>query len=463
MILFLPLSKVKGTVIKMYMEKSAAGNLKDSPDINIGLIGLGYIGSEVLRLIVMQRDYIMKKIGRNLKIKKVAEKDIASKDKTVKKYRDIIFTDNPGDIINDPDIDIVVELIGGINPAFEIITGALRNGKYVVTANKDLIAKKGGQIFAEAEKHNVDILFEASVGGGIPIIGPLKSSLASNNISKIVGIVNGTTNFILTKMKENSLGFTDALSMAQKLGYAEANPASDIEGKDAANKLAILASIAFNSRVVFDDVYREGIQKISISDILYAGELGYDIKLLAIGSEEEGKINVRVHPALIPEKHILASIKDTFNAVYFYGNYMGEIMSFGRGAGDKPTASSVVGDIISIARNYDKNNKHIIFGCTCFAEKQIMPFPETSDKFYILMDVIDRAGVLAKIAAVFGSKSVSIQSMVQKQASARGSARLIFITHNTLNRSLYEAIDELKKIDVVKKIINIIRVEELES
>jgi homoserine dehydrogenase len=434
----------------------------DNLVINIGLIGLGYIGSEVFRLIQGQRDYIMKKIGKDLRIKTVAEKFISSKKDFAAKYKSVKFTDDANQIINDPEIDIVVELIGGINPAYDYILAALKHGKYVVTANKDLMANKGGKIFEEAEKNNVDILFEASVGGGIPIIGPLKSSLASNNISKIVGIVNGTTNFILTKMKEEKLSFDDALRIAKEKGYAEANPASDIEGKDAANKLAILASIAFNSRVHFADVYREGIEKVSISDILYADELGYAIKLLAIGSEENGKVNVRVHPALVPKSHILSSINDTYNAVYFYGNYVGEIMSFGKGAGDKPTASSVVGDIISIARNYDRANKRIIYGCTCFTGKQIAPFMETNDRFYILMDVVDRAGVLACIAKIFGDNSVSIKSMIQKQIDVKDTARLIFITHETKNASLYDSIKEIKKLDAVKKIINIVRVEELD-
>ena len=441
----------------MYKDASSNGDLT----VNIGLIGLGYIGSEVFKLIHEQHDYIMKKIGKDLKITVVAEKDLGSRKEFVKKYKGTRFTDNPYEAINDESIDIIVELIGGIDPAFEFITGALKKGKYVVTANKDLMARKGAKIFEEAEKNNTDILFEASVGGGIPIIGPLKSSLASNNISKIVGILNGTTNFILTKMKDNSLSFDEALKMAKHLGYAEANPASDIEGKDAANKLAILASIAFNSRVHIEDVYREGIGNISISDISYADELGYIIKLLAIGSDEGGKVNVRVHPALIPKKHILASIKDTYNAVYFYGNYVGEIMSFGRGAGDKPTASSVVGDIIAIARNYDRNNKRIIYGCTCFTDKQIVPFMETINKFYILIDVTDKTGVLAKIAQVFGKNNVSIQSMIQKQTDVKGTARLVFITHDTANKNLYSSIEELKKLDVIKEIINTIRVEEL--
>jgi homoserine dehydrogenase len=441
------------------MYKDASSN--DNLTVNIGIIGLGYIGSEVFKLIHEQHDYIMKKIGKDLKVTVVVEKDLESKKELIKKYKDILFTDNPYKAINDESIDIIVELIGGVEPAFEFITGALKKGKYVVTANKDLMAQKGAKIFEEAEKNNTDILFEASVGGGIPIIGPLKSSLASNNISKIVGILNGTTNFILTKMKDNGLSFEEALKIAQQLGYAEANPASDIEGKDAANKLAILASIAFNSRVHIEDVFREGICNISISDISYADELGYIIKLLAIGSEEDGKVNVRVHPALIPKQHILASIKDTYNAVYFYGNYVGEIMSFGRGAGDKPTASSVVGDIIAIARNYDRNNKRIIYGCTCFTDKQIVPFMETINKFYILIDVTDKAGVLAKIAQVFGKNNVSIQSMIQKQTDVKGTARLVFITHDTANKNLYNSVEELKKLDVIKKIINTIRVEEL--
>jgi homoserine dehydrogenase len=429
--------------------------------VNIGIIGLGYVGSEVFRLLCHQHDYILKKIGKDLNITIVAEKDMQTKKEFIKKYRHIRFVEDAYEVINNDSVDIAVELIGGLDPAYEYIIGALKKGKYVVTANKDLIAKRGAKIFHEVEKSNVDILFEASVGGGIPIIRPLKSSLASNNISKVVGIVNGTTNFILTKMKDENLDFIQALKLAQKFGYAEANPDADIEGIDATNKLAILASIAFNSRVHYEDVYREGIKKIAISDIVYADELGYIIKLLAIGSEEEGKINARVHPALIPKNHILASIKDTYNAVYFYGNYVGEVMSFGKGAGDKPTASSVVGDIISIARNYDRYNKRAIYGCTCFTEKPIIPFMDTYDKFYILVDVVDRAGVLAKIAKVFGDNIVSIQSMLQKQINVKDTARLIFITHNTLNKNLYNSMEQIARLDVVKKVLNIVRVEEL--
>jgi len=430
--------------------------------INIGIIGFGYIASQVFSLIQNQRDYISKKIGKNLNITAIAEKDLKTKKEITKKYRNIYWTTDANEVIEDKSIDIIVELIGGISPAFDYVVAALNKGKYVVTANKDLMARKGKEIFEAAEKNNVDILFEASVGGGIPIIGPLKSSLASNNISKIVGIVNGTTNYILTRMEDDNLSFEQSLKRAQDLGYAErVNPDSDIEGIDAANKLAILASISFNSRVLFDDVYREGIRKITKEDIIYANDLGYTIKLLAIGTDEDGKVNVRVHPALIPKKHILASIKEAYNAVYFYGNYVGQVMSFGKGAGDKPTASSVVGDIINIARNYDRNNKRVIYGCSCFDLKPIKHINDTINKFYILMDVVDKPGVLAKIAKVFGDNSVSIQSMIQKQLDVKNTARLIFITHDVLNKNMYESIVEIKKLNVVEDILNIIRVEDL--
>jgi homoserine dehydrogenase len=437
---------------------------KNISDINIGIIGFGYIASGVFSLIKEQKDYLAKKIKKNLNIKRIAEKDLKKiKASSLKGIKGIEVSDNADDIIKDDGIDIVVELIGGIDPAYDYIYRALSSGKYVVTANKDLIANKGGDLLAEAEKNNVDILFEASVGGGIPIIGPLKSSLASNNISKIVGIVNGTTNYILTQMEKAGLSFEDALAEAQELGYAEkVNPSADIEGYDAACKLAILSSIAFNSRVKQIDVYKEGIADISSDDIANALDMGYRIKLLAVGIEEDGKISVRVHPALIPINHILASIEDTFNAVYVYGNYVDEIMSYGRGAGDRPTASSVVGDIIKIARNFDRKKKGVIYGCTCFENKKFISIDDTVSKFYILMDVIDKPGVLASIAEVFGKNMVSINSMVQKQADMEKKARLIFITHKVVNRNLYKSISQISKLEVVNKVLSVIRVEDLD-
>jgi len=436
---------------------------KSIDNINIGMIGFGYIAGGVFSLIQEQKNYIRRKINKNINIKRIAEKDLKKIENSfLKEFKDIEVTNDANDVIKDKNIDIVVELIGGIDPAYDYIYRSLSAGKYVVTANKDLIANRGGELLAVAERNNVDILFEASVGGGIPIIGPLKSSLASNNISKIVGIVNGTTNYILTRMEKDNLSFSDALGKAQELGYAEkANPSSDIEGYDAACKLAILSSIAFNSRVTLNDVYKEGITTILPDDIKNALDMGYRIKLLAIGIEENDMISVRVHPALVPISHILASIEDTFNAVYVYGNYVGEIMSYGKGAGDKPTASSVVGDIIKIARNFDRNKKGIIYGCSCFENKKFKSIDDTLSKFYILMDVVDKPGVLAKIAEVFGRNRVSINSMVQKQTSREKSARLIFITHEVINKNLYESIQEISKLDVVDKVLSIIRVEDL--
>jgi len=437
----------------------------DDETVNVGIIGLGYIGSGVFNLIESQKEYIAHKTGKHIKVKRVADKDISERAAKVdpEHLKDTIFSDNPEDIINDPDIDIVVELVGGIDSAYKFVMDSLNKGKYVVTANKDMIANKGESLFAAAAKNNVDILFEASVGGGIPIIGPMKSSLAANNFTKIVGIVNGTTNYILTRMQRENLSFDDALKVAQDLGYAEkVNPAADIEGNDAACKLAILCSIAFNSRISFNEVYKEGIKKITLEDIKHAGDLGYVIKLLAIGSDEGGSICARVHPALIPKEHILASISYANNAVYLYGNFVGEVMSYGQGAGDRPTASSVVGDIIQIARNLDRENKKPVFGCTCFIDKPIKPIDEMENKFYALMEVKDRPGVLASIAEVFGRNNVSIESMIQKQTGEIGSAKLVFITHKVLNEYMFKSVNEILKLDVVKQVLNVIRVEDLQ-
>ncbi len=436
---------------------------KNIEDVNIGIIGFGYIAGGVFSLIQRQKNYLAKKIKRNINIVRIAEKDLKRvESSSLTGFKDIKVSDDANDVLEDESIDIVVELIGGINPAYDYVYKALDSGKYVVTANKDLLANRGGDLLAVAERNNVDMLFEASVGGGIPIIGPLKSSLASNNVNKIVGIVNGTTNYILTRMEKDNLSFDDALKKAQELGYAEkANPSSDIEGYDAACKLAILSSIAFNSRVTLNNVYKEGITNISSDDIGNALDMGYRIKLLAIGVEENGEISVRVHPALIPTSHILASIEDTFNAVYVYGNYVGEMMSYGRGAGDRPTASSVVGDIVKIARNFDRKKKGIIYGCSCFENKKFKSIDDTINKFYILMDVVDKPGVLARIAEVFGQNLVSINSMIQKQTDKEKSARLIFITHEVVNKNLYKSIEEISKLDVVNKVLSIIRVEDL--
>ncbi|MBN2073306.1 MAG: homoserine dehydrogenase [Actinobacteria bacterium] len=434
---------------------------KSPGDINIGMIGFGYIAACVFGILRDRKDYIEKKTGKKLNVIRIAEKD-PEKLKSLGNIDGISVSADALDVINDDNIDIVVELIGGVEPAFGFVTAALKAGKYVVTANKDMVASRGSELFRAAESSNVDILFEASVLGGIPIIGPLKTNLASDRITKIVGIVNGTTNYILTRMEKDGLPFEKSLAMAQELGYAEkANPSSDIEGYDAVYKLAILSSIAFNSRVAPEDIYREGITGITSDDINNAVEMGYRIKLLAIGTEEDGRISARVHPALIPLNHILASTEDVFNSVYVYGEYIDRVMSYGRGAGDRATAGSVVGDIINVARQFDRDKKGIIFGCTCFEKKAIKPIEETLSKFYILMDAVDRPGVLAKIAKVFGDNRVSINSMIQKQTDEQGRASLVFITHEVINRDFHNAIEEISHLDVVNRVRNTIRVEDL--
>jgi homoserine dehydrogenase len=338
--------------------------------IQIGLLGCGTVGSGVVKLLEKNAATIAQRSGDEVVIRRVLEQDV---DKCLALgIEPDRITSNFEDIVNDPEIDIVVELIGGIEPASTYILEAMCQGKHVVTANKDLIAVNGQALFETAEKHQVDFYFEASVGGGIPIVYPLKQSLAGNQIQQVIGILNGTTNYILTKMSRQGLDYQQVLEEAQALGYAEADPTSDVSGLDAARKIAILSSIAFNSRVTLDDVYVEGITGITAEDIRYAHELGFVIKLLAIAKENKwGQIQVRVHPAFLPANHPLAAVNDVFNAVYVQGDAVGEIMHFGRGAGQMPTASAVVGDIIEIVRNLNHQTNARI-GCTCYEQKPVV-------------------------------------------------------------------------------------------
>jgi len=337
----------------------------------------------------------------------------------------------------------------------------MEKGKHVVTANKDLIAEHGEEVFAAAAKNGVDFYFEASVGGGIPIIYPLKQSLAGNKIEEVIGILNGTTNYILTKMSQEGRDFEEVLREAQQLGYAESDPTADIGGWDAARKIAILSSIAFNSRVTLADVFVEGITSISAKDILYAHELGFVIKLLAIAKESDGKIQARVHPAFLPMGHPLANVNGVFNAIFVRGNAVGDVMHFGRGAGQMPTASAVVGDIIEIGRNmaFQINTR---IGCTCYEEKEILPIDELCAQYYVRMNVTDRPGVLAGIAGVFGANQVSIASVIQKSSSA-DKAELILITHTVKEKHLQDSLQTLKEMDIVAQINNVIRLEGVEE
>lgn len=423
--------------------------------IQIGLLGCGTVGSGVVELLRDNEEIIAKRTGKLVKLKKVLDKDM-EKCLALGLDKDMIAKDF-NELVNDEGIDIIVELIGGIEPAFGFIIKAMEKGKHIVTANKDLIAVKGQEIFAVAQENQVDFYFEASVAGGIPIIYPLKQSLAANDIIEVIGILNGTTNYILTKMTKEGLDFADVLKEAQELGYAEADPTADIEGLDAARKIAILSSIAFNSRVTLDDVYVEGITAITAADIKYAQELGYVIKLLAIAKQENHVIQTKVHPAFIPTSHPLAVVDDVFNAVFVKGDAVDEVMHYGRGAGKMPTASAVVGDIIDIGRNIIIGANGRI-GCTCYEEKEVLNINEMSAQFYLRMMVKDRPGVLASIAGVFGNNNVSLATVLQKEATD-DMAELILITHEVNEQDLKDSLAILKDMSIVGSIDNVIRLE----
>lgn len=427
--------------------------------IKIAILGCGTVGSGVVKLLHQNNDTIAMRAGGPISLKWVMDLD---KDKCrALGIEESLITDSFDEVLNDDEVDIVVELIGGIEPAFSFITAAMNKGKHIVTANKDLIAIRGKEIFSIAEANNVDFYFEASVAGGIPIISPLKQSLAGNRIEQVIGILNGTTNYILTKMSRDGSAFDDVLAEAQKLGYAEADPSADVDGVDAARKIAILSSIAFNSRVTLDDVYVEGITRITPADIKYADELGFIIKLLAIGKEIDGQIQTRVHPAFLPKNHPLAAVNDVFNAVFIQGDAVGEIMHFGRGAGQMPTASSVVGDIIEIGRNIKQQTNGRI-GCTCYEEKQALSIDSLIAQFYIRMTVTDRPGVLAGIAGVFGNHNVSLATVLQKTNLA-GMAELILITHEVKELDLRDSLIVLQEMSIVSAINNVIRLEGVQT
>lgn len=424
--------------------------------VRVGLLGCGTVGSGVVKLLEQNRELIARRSGCPIKITKVLERD-QDKCLTLGLSKEMI-AGRLEDIVDDPEIDVVVELIGGEEPAYSFIISAMQKGKHVVTANKDLIAVKGKELFEMASQYNVDFYFEASVAGGIPVVYSLKQALAANNIKTVIGILNGTTNYILTKMSRDGADFQEVLARAQQLGYAESDPTADIEGLDAARKIAILSSIAFNSRITLKDVYTEGITGITASDIKYARELDYAIKLLAIAKEESGQIQVRVHPAFIPLSHPLAAVNDVYNAVFIQGDAVGEIMLYGRGAGQMPTASAVVGDIIEISRNLSQNLITRL-GCTCYEEKEVLDIGALMSQFYIRMLVNDRPGVLAGIAGVFGNNNVSIAAVVQK-ASKGDQAELVVITHRVLERNMQDALTVLRGMSIVGEIGSVIRVEE---
>jgi homoserine dehydrogenase len=422
-------------------------------ELRIGLLGCGTVGGAVVRLLQANAEALRRRTGVALRIASVATADPS-------KSRDVrlppgVLTGDPHAVVADERVDVVVEVMGGVEPARTLLLEAIRRGKSVVTANKQLMARHGPELFAEAAGAGVDLRLEASVGGGLPVIQPLRESLAANRLHEIVGILNGTTNYVLTKMAEERWEFAPALKEAQRLGFAETDPAADIGGDDAAAKLAILATIAFETAVHVDDVYREGIERISTQDIQFAEELGFVIKLLAITREEDGRIEARVHPALLPRTHPLAAIGNELNAVFVRGDAVGEVMFVGRGAGGAPTASAVVADLIDVARNR-RAGTHGRMAMSALRGDALRPMEETASPFYLAMQVTDRPGVFARIATIFGEEGVSIASIVQK---SRGrTADIVMVTHTTREDRMRRVLARVGTLDVVGAVRNVIRV-----
>lgn len=423
--------------------------------INAALLGLGTVGTGVYKVLKKREAEMSAKIGCKVKIQKILVRNLEKAASKVEAPS--LLTDCWEDIAGDPSIEIVIELIGGIEPAKTYILRALRAGKHVVSANKDLIAVYGKELLDAAQESHVDFLFEAAVAGGIPIIRPLKQCLAGNHMTEVMGIVNGTTNFILTKMTQEGMEFKDALALATKLGYAEADPTADIDGLDAGRKVAILASVAFNSRVVFDDVYIEGITKISAKDIRYAKEMGCDIKLLGVAKDTEEGIEAYVCPMLIPSTHPLASVNDSYNAVFVHGDAVEDAMFFGRGAGELPTASAVVGDVFDIVRNMEAGCCARI-GCTCYKNLPVKKMEDTYNRYFLRLHVEDRCGVLAEMTEVFAKYHVSVAQIIQKERRDDDCAEVVVITAKVREGDFKTAIQELSNRASVKKISKTIRV-----
>ena len=423
----------------------------DGARVRVGLLGCGNVGGALVELVGEQRDAIADRTGLRLDVARVAVRNTA-KQRAVEIGADVL-TNDARSLVEDPSVDVVVELIGGIEPARELILTALQNGKAVVTGNKELLANVGAELFEAAEKAGVDLLFEAAVAGGIPLIRPLRESLAGDRVRRILGIVNGTTNFILTRMTEEGSTFHEALAEAQELGYAERDPTADVEGFDAAAKAAIIATVAFGVRIVAGDVYREGISGVTQADIAFAGRLGYVVKLLVVAEADDKGVAVRVHPAMVPKDHPLAAVRESFNAVFIEGAAVGDLMLYGRGAGGRPTASAVLGDVIDAAANR-RRGTHA--GLGVLGKARIRHIEELSSEYYVALEVVDRPGVLAAVAGVFSTQGVSIKQM--EQEGIGDDARLILITHTAVERAMQATLSDLRDLDVVDRVGSLLRV-----
>lgn len=417
------------------------------------MLGCGVVGTQVARLLAHHQQELSTRSGARLVLSKIAVRDLNLPREGVDAS---LLTTDANSVVSDPEIDLIIEVMGGIEPARELILAAISHGKSVVTANKALLATHGADLYSAADKQGVDLYYEAAVAGAIPILRPLRESLVGDHVTRVIGIVNGTTNYILTKMDEEGLAFEEALAQAQSLGYAEADPTADIEGFDAAAKAAILAGLAFHTRVTSTDVYREGITAISATDVAVAKSMNHVIKLLAIAElTPEDHISVRVHPALIPRTHPLASVREAYNAVFVEAESAGELMFYGRGAGGEPTASAILGDVVAVARN--KTTGATGPRESDYADRSIASISEVRTQYLIRLDVADKPGVLASVAQAFASEGVSIQTVRQ---TGRGiDAELIVVTHGATELALASTVKRLSQMDMVRSVESVIRVE----
>ena len=420
--------------------------------ISIGMLGCGVVGSQVARLLQSDEQELSERSGALLVLKKIGVRSTAARDG----IDPSMITTDLQSVVSDPEINIVIEVMGGIEPARTLILEAIKNKKSVITANKALLATHGHELFNAADAAKVDLYYEAAVAGAIPIIRSMRESLAGDQITRVMGIVNGTTNYILTKMAEEGRDFNDVLKEAQALGYAEADPTADIEGHDAAAKAALLASLAFHSTVTIDEVYCEGITGISIDDVNAAKAMGSVIKLLAIAElTVKDEISVRVHPVMLPNSHPLASVRNAFNAVYVESESAGQLMFYGRGAGGAPTASAILGDLVAVTRH--RAYSTVGYGESDYADLDIAPVGEVKSQFFVRLHVADKSGVLASIAQVFASEHISIQTV--RQAGLGKDAELIVVTHSATEADLTACIKKLTDMDIVSKVESVIRVE----
>ncbi len=432
----------------------------DRKNIGIGLMGLGIVSGQVARVLRDKSALLEKQIGLPIEIKKIKVLPPDLQRPLAKEFDPGLFTTSDDEFFATPEVDIVVEAIGGEHPAFEYLSRAILAHKHVVTSNKEVIAKRGAELFDLAQKNKVSVRYEASVGGGIPLISPFMFDLVANRLNGIYAIINGTTNYILTRMAKEGADFKDVLKSAQQLGYAEANPRDDIEGIDATYKLAILSSLGFRTRVRPEDIHHEGISKLSGRDFRYAQELGFAIKLLAIAKQDEKWIEVRVHPVFISEESQLAKVDGVFNAILVEGDLVGNVLFYGQGAGPYPTSSAMVADICSVSRD--------ILVCSGLRyhwqpeKKTIKPMSEVVTRYYLRMTTADQPGVITRVTRVLGENNISISAMVQKETkSATQSAEVVIMTHPANEAAMQKAITEMKQLEVVKEISNLIRVEDL--